>query len=87
VNTNLNHHNYLIVLDPGPYLRGGFGFNPPPPRQGRRHGFEGGGSIFASTASKFFLGPPHILQGPPLTFGGGSFQNVGGPEKFFYTVV
>jgi len=43
--------------------------------QGRHHGFEGGGF-------NFFLGPPHILQGPP-TFWGGSFQNVRGSRKVF----
>jgi len=50
--------------------------------QGRHHGFEGGGQMFTSAASKFFLGPPHILQGPPH-FLGGSFQNVGGSWQVF----
>jgi len=40
-------------------------------------GLKVGGSNFFRT--------PHIFKDPH--FLGGSFQNVGGPEKFFYTVV
>jgi len=44
------------------------------------------GVQFCERSEQIFLGPPDILQGPPHFFRG-SFQNMGGPEKFFSIVV